>query len=226
MRAALALPASAASRPGVIVIHEIFGLNRDIRQKAQRLASMGYVAVAPDLYDGPGIKPLCVMRALRSLNNGSGSAFDDLDATRAWLAARDDVDASRIGVIGFCAGGGFALLYAARAPLGAAAVFYGAVPKDAAQLDGVCPVVGSFGGRDRIFGPQGRRLAQMLDATKVPHDIRIYPEAGHSFMSDHRGVLAKLYSWGPMKLGYRPEEAEECWERVAKFFSDHLDGKE
>jgi len=222
MRAALALPNGDGPHPAVIVIHEIFGLNQDIREKAQRLADMGYVALAPDLYDGRGPMPICVMRAVNSLRKREGPAFEDLDAARAWLTARGDVDASCIGVIGFCLGGGFALMFAVRAPLGAAAVFYGDVPKDAALLEGVCPVVASYGGRDRIFAPHGRRLAKFLDATAVPHDVVMYPGAGHSFMSDHRGVMAKLSSWGPMRVGFDPAAAEESWRRVESFFAEHL----
>ena len=222
LRAALALPRGDSPHPAVIVIHEIFGLNQDIRDKAQRLAGMGYVALAPDLYDGRGPQPICVMRAVNSLRKREGPAFEDLDAARAWLSDRDDVDASRIGVIGFCLGGGFALMFAARAPLGAAAIFYGDVPKDPSLLDSVCPVVASYGGRDRIFAPHGKRLATFLDATTVPHDVVSYPEAGHSFMSDHHGVMAKFFSWGPMRVGFNPAAAEDSWRRVESFFDEHL----
>ncbi len=139
MRAVLALPEEAGPHPCVIVIHEVFGLNRDSKEKCFRLAGMGYAALAPDLYDGRGPMPLCVYCAMRSLNSGSGSAFADLDAARGYLAARPEVDGSRVGVIGFCMGGGFALLYAARAPVGAVAAFYGSVPETPDALEGTCP---------------------------------------------------------------------------------------
>jgi len=210
--------------PGVIVIHEAFGLNDDIAAKCERLASMGYVALAPDLYTGRGPMPFCVLRAMRELRAGRGQAFDDLDAARHWLADLPQTDASRIGVIGFCMGGGFALLYAVRAPLKAAAVFYGAVPRDSAALEGVCPVVASYGGRDRVFRPHGERLARHLRQLGVDHDVKVYPKAGHSFMSDHRGPLAKLFAVGPMRIGYDPAAAEDAWERVAAFFGRYLGG--
>jgi carboxymethylenebutenolidase len=222
MRAAFAAPQGAGKRPGVIVIHEIFGLNDDIRRIAGRIADLGYVALAPDLYDRPGPRLLCIARTMAALQRRSGNAFDDLDAARAWLSARPEVEAARIGVIGFCLGGGFALLYAVRAPLGVAAVFYGDVPKAAKELEGVCPVLGSYGGRDRIFAPQGRRLEQLLTATNVPHDVRIYDDAGHSFMSQHTGLFAQLSAYGPMKIGYNPAAAEDSWKRIAAFFSRHL----
>jgi carboxymethylenebutenolidase len=154
MSAALAVPTAMEPRPGVIVIHEIFGLNDDIRRIAARFADLGYVALAPALFDNGSPPVLCVARTLLSLQRGEGPAFADLDAARAWLGARPEVDASRIGAVGFCMGGGFALLYAVRAPLGATAVFYGDVPKTADGLRGVCPVLGGYGGRDRFFAKQ------------------------------------------------------------------------
>src|SRR6185436_9621518 len=176
MRGALALPSATGPRPAVIVIHEIFGLNDDIRRITGRFADLGYVALAPDLYDTEGARLLCIARTLMALRRCEGPAFADLDAARAWLAARPEVDASRIGAVGFCMGGGFALLYAVRAPLGVAAAFYGDVPKTADGLRGVCPVLGGFGGRDRIFAPQGERLGRLLTELGVPHDVKLYPE--------------------------------------------------
>ena len=123
-------------------------------EKARRFAALGYVALAPDLFAGRGRKPLCIMRTMRELGRGSGAAFDRIESARSWLAEQPFVDASRLGVCGFCMGGGFALLVAARAPIGAAAVFYGQVPKKADELDGICPVVAGYGGRDR--SPPGR----------------------------------------------------------------------
>lgn len=222
MRAYLAVPQDQGPHPAVIVIHEIFGLNGDIREKADRLARMGYVAITPDLYDGRGPMPICIVRTFRSLGRERGGVLDDLDAARAWLAARDDVDGSRIGVIGFCMGGGFALLYAARAPVGAVAPFYGAVPKQREKLQGICPVVASYGARDGTLRSAPAKLEGMLTDLGVEHDIVVYPGAGHSFMSRHKGAMAKVFAWGPMKLGFNAEAAEDSWRRVERFFARHL----
>lgn len=217
----LVLP-SVQPAAAVMVIHEAFGLNDDIVAKCERLASMGYVALAPDLYAGRGPRPFCILKVMRELSAARGRAFDDLDAARAWLCTLPEVDASRIGVIGFCMGGGFALLYAVRAPLGAAAVFYGAVPKDPEALRGVCPVVASFGGRDAVFRPHAERLQRALAQLGVEHDIKVYPEAGHSFMSKHRGLSARLFAYGRMRIGYHPDAAEDSWRRIEAFFAKHL----
>ena len=123
----LAVPAeSAGPWPGVVVIHEIFGLNRDIRAHADHLASLGYLALAPDLYGGKSWVR-CVLSAIRQLHAGTGPAFEALDGFRTWLAERPDCTGTT-GVIGFCLGGGFALLCAPRGEYTAAAVNYGEVP--------------------------------------------------------------------------------------------------
>ena len=222
MRAALALPGATGRRPGVIVIHEIFGLNDDIRRIAGRFADLGYVALVPDLFDTGGPRVLCVARTLLALSRGEGPAFADLDAARAWLAARPEVDASRIGAAGFCMGGGYALLYAVRAPLGVTAAFYGDVPKTADGLRGICPVLGGYGGRDRFFAKQGERLETLLRELGVPHDVRIYPDAGHSYMSPHTGVMATIGAWSPMAAAYDPAAAADSWARIESFFRQHL----
>src|SRR3712207_3056526 len=97
--------------PGVVVLHESFGLNADIRQHADRLAAAGYLALAPDLYSGGGYWR-CVRATFRALSEGRGKAFDDIDAARRWLGDRQDCT-GRVGVLGFCMGGGFALASAA-----------------------------------------------------------------------------------------------------------------
>lgn len=222
MRAALALPASTAPRPAIIVIHEIFGLNDDIRRITGRFADLGWVALAPDLYDTEGMRLLCIARTMLAVRRKEGPAFADLEAARAWLAARREVDPRRIGVVGFCLGGGFALLYAVRAPLDAAGVFYGDVPATADELRGVCPVLAGYGGKDRLFAGQGRRLASHLEALGVAHDVRVYPDAGHSFMSHHTGVMATLAAWGPMAAGWNAEAEADSWTRLADFFRAHL----
>jgi carboxymethylenebutenolidase len=128
-----------------------------------------------------------------------------------------------MGVAGFCMGGGFALLYAARAPLGAAATFYGDVPKRADDLRGVCPIVAGYGGRDRIFAEPGRRLDRLLAELDVERDVVHYPDAGHSYMNRHTGLLAHMGAVTPMRAGYDEAAAEDSWRRMLAFFARHLD---
>jgi dienelactone hydrolase len=113
LKAHLAVPAVGDGPwPGVVVLHESFGLGADIRQQAGRLAAAGYLALAPDLYSAGGYWR-CMRATFRSLTAGHGKAFDDIEAARRWLEDRPDCT-GRVGVIGFCMGGGFALATAAR----------------------------------------------------------------------------------------------------------------
>ena len=201
--------------PGVVVIHEAFGLTDGIRQHADRLAQAGYLAFAPDLYLGkPWMR--CVRGMVHQLKKESGPAFTALEAARAWLASRPDCS-GMTGVIGFCLGGGFALLCAPRDGFAAVSVNYGEVPDDAeAVLEGACPVVGSYGGRDPMGIKPPERLAKALTALGVPHDIKIYPEAGHRFMSKHPSGLAPLAH--AARMDYREDAAEDSWRRILDFF--------
>jgi carboxymethylenebutenolidase len=214
-------PASPGPWPGVVVIHEVFGLNRDIRGHAERMAALGYLALAPDLFQGrPWMR--CVAGAIRQLRAGTGPAFEAIDASRRWLAERPDCT-GKTGVIGFCLGGGFALLCAPRGEFSAAAVNYGEVPEDAERvLAGSCPVVASYGSRDPMGAGPPKRLDEALTALGVPHDVRVYPGAGHSFMSQKPAALAPLTRL--MRLDYQSSAAEDAWQRIFAFFGEYLRG--
>jgi carboxymethylenebutenolidase len=203
----------------VVVIHEAFGLNADIRGHADRLAALGYLALAPDLLDGKSWLR-CIRGMFRQLHAGSGPAFDTLDACRGWLAAHADCT-GKTGVIGFCMGGGFALLCAPRGEYSAAAVNYGEVPADAEEvLTGSCPIVASYGGRDPMGTAHPERLDATLTALGVPHDVKVYPEAGHSFMSPKPAAIAPLTALARVK--YDKAAAEDAWQRIFAFFGQHL----
>lgn len=211
-------PQRSGRGPAVLVIHEIFGLNDDIRRIARRFADNGYLAAAPDLMSG-GWYLGCVLRAARDLRAGSGASVAVLEAAIAALEARPDVD--RVGAAGFCMGGGFALLLGTRQRVGAAGVFYGDV-RPADELARACPVVGGYGGRDRLFAPQGRRLVETLTACGTAHDVRIYEDAGHSYMNDAGHPLLALLTRPLMAVAYDPVAAEDSWRRMLAFFARHL----
>lgn len=202
----------------VVVIHEIFGANADIRGIARRFADAGYLAAVPDLMAG-GMRLLCVLRAMQSLRAGSGPVVDELEAVIALVAARDDV--RTVGAVGFCMGGGFALLLGTRERVAAAGVYYGDT-RPRTELARVCPLVGGYGGRDRLFAAKGRALIATLDELGKEHDVRIYEQAGHSYMNRAgHPVLAALT--GPlMHVAYDPDAAEDSWRRMLAFFARHL----
>jgi carboxymethylenebutenolidase len=221
--ASLSLPSDVSTPvPGVVVIHDALGLSDDIKRIAARFADEGYAAIAPDLYAGRGPKPICVMRVMREMGRDDSPPHRVLEAARVALAARPEVDASRMGCVGFCMGGGFAVLFGVRAPLGAAACFYGAVPKDVSELEGICPVVGSYGERDKVFLPHAQRLEAHLEALGVPHDVKIYPGVGHSFMNQMSPLMTWLGRIGPLKGGYDETVSEHAWGRMLAFFGEHL----
>ena len=225
--AELFVAAGAGPHPGVVVLHESFGLNDDIRRIAARFAAEGYTALAPDLYSH-GRRIVCLTRVLADMvRERAGREIEDVHAAREALAQTDDVDPERIVVAGFCQGGGFALVAATRPGFRAAAVNYGVVPGDRSELDGVCPVVGSYGSRDRVAGANmARRLEKHLTALGVPHDVKTYEGVGHSFLSrvegGFQGWLASLPS--PMYVGYDEDAAEDTWRRMLGFFAEHVRG--
>jgi carboxymethylenebutenolidase len=218
----LAVPsASPGPWPAVVVIHEAFGLNEDVRVKADEFAAQGYLALAPDLFDGRSwIR--CIRSAFGQLRAGHGPAFTALAAARDFLVARPDCT-GKTGVIGFCMGGGFALLCAPRPGFDVAAVNYGDVPKDTETvLAGACPVVGSFGGRDPMGTQHPERLERALAVLEVPHDVHIYPAAGHRFMTQASGASAVFARIG--RMSYRPDDAADAWQRIFAFFGTYLAG--
>ena len=165
LRAHLATPQDRqAPWPGVVVLHEALGLTHDIRQHTDRLAAEGYLAVAPDLFSAGGALR-CLRSTFAALSRGHGPAVDDIAVVRAWLADRADCT-GRVGVIGFCMGGGFALLLAAQG-FDVAAANYGPLPRRPLDaLRGACPVVASYGARDVMMrGVAGRvesTLAELM----------------------------------------------------------------
>lgn len=222
----VAYPVGDGPFPGVLVLHEIFGLNEDMKRIAQRFAKNGYVAMAPD-YFGPGFRVGCIVSAMRSLQTGKGPTFDRLTAAHNWLVAQDDVDATKIGTVGFCMGGGFSVLHAAGSEVHVVAEFYGEVPKKAEALQGVPPCYGGFGATDKLFGSKkAKTLKSHLDELHVPNEVVVYENAGHSFMSElaaTEGLLATLSAKGPMKVAYDPSAAEDSWVRMLDFFAEHME---
>jgi carboxymethylenebutenolidase len=227
LRAELFTPTGEGPHPGVVVLHESFGLNDDIRRIAARFAQAGYAALAPDLYSH-GARIVCLSRVMVDMLSGAvAREIADIHSARDALADRPEVDRERIAVAGFCQGGGFALVAGAQPGFSAAAVNYGVVPSDRSRLDGLCPVVGSYGARDRIVGRKmAERLERHLSALGVPHDVKTYDGAGHSFFSKldgWQGWLARVPT--PMAVGYDEQAAEDGWRRMLAFFEEHVRGQ-
>ncbi len=219
--AVLARPPGEGPFPGVVVIHDLFGMKPDTGRHCMRFAEAGYVAIAPDLYDGG--RAGCVVRTVLDMSGRPGKTLPILDAVRRHLAERPDVDADRLGVIGFCMGGAFALLAGADHDYAVAAPFYGAVPKKRERLAGLCPTLAQYGARDRMFASQASRLSAHLEGLGVEHELLVHDGVGHSFMNDHGDDW--WFSMGrhtPMRAAYDEQTEAIAWTKVLAFFDAHL----
>src|SRR4029077_10861488 len=164
--------------PGVVVIHEAYGLNENIKDIAGRFADQGYAALAVDLFGGRN-RAICMARYMTGLLAGSvnRAGIGELKDALTPLAGLPEVDPERLGAIGFCMGGGFAIAWACTDPrLKAIAPFYGRVPRDLEAVRRSCPVVGSFPEKD-FTASMGRKYDEALTANKIPHDVKIYSGA-------------------------------------------------
>lgn len=211
--------------PAVIVIHDIFGMSRDVRQQATWLADSGFLAVVPDFFS-EGNRIVCIQRAMRDLRANSGRLFDQIEAVRGMVRERPDCT-GRIGVIGFCFGGSFALLLAPREGYGAVSANYGMLPKQAATFfTGSCPVIATYGKRDRSLRGAASTLDTILTSAEVPHTVIEYPEAGHGFLNDHdRGDHPLIFAvFGTLlHAGYHAPSAADARPRILAFLHDALD---
>ena len=221
LRGYLARPAGTGPWPAVVMIHEMFGLDDVMRRHADHLAGLGYLTLAVDLYSAGGARR-CLVSTMRAMNRGHGRAFADIGAARDYLAGSRDCT-GKIGVLGFCMGGGFALLSAGDG-YSAAAVNYGQLPRDLDEtLSGACPLVASYGGRDRTLRGAAGRLDAALEKAGVIHDVKEYPAAGHAFLNDtETGPRALRPLLRVAGMGPEPESAKDAWDRIGLFLATHL----
>lgn len=202
-------PAAPGTAPGVLVIHEAFGLNDDIRAIAGRFARAGYVALAVDLFSGRSAA-VCMARLMGGIFLNSLEHQGVLDTREALkvLGTLDGVDATRLGAVGFCLGGSLAVAMACTDDqVRAVAPYYGFNPRPTEALRRACPVVGSFPEQD-FTKKQGEKLRDGLTAAGIPNDIKVYPGAKHSFANA-----------GP---NFDAVASEDAWNRVMGFFDVHV----
>jgi len=210
MESFLIKPESAGPFPGLVVIHEIFGLNDNIRDIARRFAEQDYTVLAVDLFSHLN-RMVCMLQIIhgmliRPLNN---SMLADLKSSVAFLQKQPNVDANRIGTVGFCMGGAYALQLAITDKgMKAASVFYGANPRPLEAVAEACPIVGSYPDKD-FTTKAARELETSLTKYNVPHDIRIYDNTQHSFYSQQR-------------TPFEVDASKDSWQRMLSFFQEHL----
>ena len=211
-QALLYLPQGAGPHPALVVIHEWWGLNDWVKQEAAGYAAKGYVTLAVDLYRGKvAADPELAHELSRGLPQDQG--VRDLTAAVAWLQSRKDVKPDRIGAVGWCMGGGYALQLAIASPsLRAVAINYGSLATDKAALGQIhAAVLGNFGGQDHGIPPDAvHAFEAAMQSIGKPVDAKIYPQAGHAFENPNNTA------------GFRPDDAADALARVDRFLAANL----
>jgi carboxymethylenebutenolidase len=209
----LAAP-TAGTGPGVVVIQEWWGLVDHVKDVCDRLAAEGFVALAPDLYHGvKTTSPDEAGELMMALELGRSAM--DMSGAVDEVAARSS--GHGVGVVGFCMGGGLALMLASQRPdkVRAAVPFYGVIPWEGAQVDFTAltgAVLGHFAGRDEAASPEAARelVRRFHEAGNADVDVHIYPETDHAFFNDTRPEV------------HDPEASALAWQRTIEFLRSRI----
>jgi carboxymethylenebutenolidase len=201
--------------PAVIMIHEWWGLNEDIKNQADILAREGYVVLAVDLYQGEVATTSDRSRELSSsVRNNPASAIDNLKSAVNYVKSLQIVDGNRIASLGWCFGGDWSLqlaLNSSEDPLAATIVYYGRPVTDAASLSNIhWPILGIFGDQDQAIPVESvKQFAAALNASGVTNDIYLYKGVGHAFAN-------------PSGDNYAPKETADAWQKTIRFLEKYL----
>ena len=219
MPAYVVRPEGAGPFPAMVFTFEATGLHREMKRLADDVAKAGYVVIAPNLF-ARGNPFLCLVKLFKDLAAGRGRGVDDLLAARTWLTTQPFVAADRIATMGFCMGGGYALVLAKTGLFKAAADFYGKPP---ATLDGACPVVASYGDRDGVMMPEVPKLEAELARLSIPNDVKVYPDTGHGFMNEQPNTFFRAFLRAmPTHGEYNPSAAADAMDRMLTFLAIHV----
>jgi len=212
VKGVLYTPEGKGPFPGIVVIHEWWGLNDWVKEQAAKLAGEGYAALAIDLYRG---KVATTADEAHEIMRGvpEDRAKRDLQAAYEFLSSQPNVKADRIGAIGWCMGGGYALDLALEQPkLAADVINYGHLATDPAAISRInAPILGLFGALDRGITPDDvKAFGATMDKAGKKIDVTIYPDAGHAFENPNN------------KDGYRAADAADAWNKTVNFLASAL----
>lgn len=210
----LSRPPKKKTAPAVLVIHEVFGLNDHIKNVADRIAALGYVALAPNFFARATAAPPQDDKDMQALRRAASSIPQDA-ANRDMQAALDFLKTDkgvkpRFASIGFCMGGGFSYQLATHThDLAGAVIFYGRTPLELVPQVS-CPILAHFGGKDASLMQTEPAWEEAMRKAGKTLDVKVYPDAGHGFFNDTRPTA------------YNAEAAADAWQRVIKFFHERL----
>ena len=201
--------------PAVVMIHEWWGLNDNIKDMANELAGEGYVVLAADLYNGEvATDPNRARELSSSVNENPEQAITNLQSAVQYLASLPNVNSSRIASLGWCFGGGQSLqlaLHSEQNPLAATVIYYGNLVNDTNELSNInWPVLGIFGDQDQSIPVESvDAFEQALNGTGIINEIYIYPGVGHAFAN-------------PSGDNYAPEETADAWQKTLTFLNKYV----
>lgn len=211
----LTRPKGDDKRPAVLVVHGWNGIDEHIRDVARRLTKAGYAALVPDLLSRQGgtsafSSSEAAIAAGRKLDDET--ITKDLAGAASFLKGQNFIRADRVGVTGFCWGGGKALMFTTRSKdLAASVIYYGVNPQNLEDVKNItAPVLGHYGGADERITPGVPPLDAAMKKYGKSFEYKIYPGAPHSFNTD------------TSPSSYREEAAKEAWDRTLGFFKKHL----
>lgn len=208
----LAQPADEQTHPGVVVIQEWWGLVPHIKEVAERLARAGFVALAPDLYHGQAADEPDEARKLAMALDAT-RAVQEIAAAARYLKKMPDVAPQRVGVVGWCMGGGLSLSTAAHHAdlIGAAVAFYGRplTASDTVKLR--VPVLGLYAEHDHGIPAEAVQAFEAeMEQQHIPHEVHVYPGTSHAFFNDTRPQI------------YAATAAQDAWQRTLAWFKQYL----
>ena len=211
----LAMPKAKGNYPAVVMIHEWWGLNDNIKEMARSLAAEGYVVLAVDLYNGKVGKNATEAGQLASkVRSNPAEAIINMKAAVQYLKSLDNVDDNKIASMGWCFGGAMSLQLALNEPLNATIIYYGSLETNASKLSVIkWPVLGIFGEKDTSIPVESvRKFEAALNELGIENEIYVYPNVGHAFAN-------------PSGMNYAPNETKDAWKKTIEFLDRNLKRK-
>jgi carboxymethylenebutenolidase len=201
-------------------------MSTDLRNQCDWLASEGFLAAAPDLFEGKTFFS-CMFRIIREFNKRQGKVFDDVEKVKEFLKNHPKSN-GKTGVIGFCFGGGFAVILSCGYDFDVASVNYGGkIPeKNEHELEKACPIVGSYGALDRNCKGAAAQLERLLTQYEIDHDVKEYENTDHAFINNHVPnevpLFIKIISFAFGGGEYNENSAIDAKKRIVSFFNKYL----